>query len=61
MKRYNNPKEALVVVAGMVEMKGKKLIKVVGDCSLRVSGALDYLNNYCGYNVVYPLQTQNKQ
>lgn len=54
MKKYD-VKSALAVVAGSVEAKGNKVLKVVGETGLTVLGALDYLQNYGGYTVVFPL------
>jgi hypothetical protein len=52
MKNYT-VSTALNKVKGLVSIQGK-LMKVDGQVGLSVLGALDYLNNYGGYNVVYP-------
>lgn len=52
MKNYT-VQSALNKVRGLVSIEGK-LIKVTGQVGLTTLGALDFLNNHCGYNVVYP-------
>jgi hypothetical protein len=53
MKNYT-VQSALTKVRGLVSIEGK-LIKVTGQVGLTTLGALDFLNNHCGYNVVYPI------
>lgn len=53
MKNYT-VQSALNKVRGLASVQGK-LIKVDGQVGLSTLGALDFLNNYGGYNVVYPI------